>query len=705
MRSCSLWLIACFYCVLPAHAHETTGELGSKISFANHDQSSKKFLLHRDDLLFRNEFDDKYFNFYLAEDQIEKAELSIGLTSSIYSAPDKTVLQVEINGQPILERSPEFSASTEVFRAPVPSSHLRQGWNKLAIGIHQHHRTDCTEDSINQLWSAIDPEKTFLSYQGKAPIGASLSSRIAGLDVGKNRIFDINIQVAPALLNQLSTGEIIAHLAKALGWAHKESGVKIAINNSTGEDHKDYDLQVELAIDASISSPKVNLVDRTRNHPPVLEMTIANAQSIASLILNQDIERQGNEKLSILLDEAKALSFSSVGHDSVNIFDRKYRIPFVLQAPENFYSENYAQAAFVVTGTYSELLNNKTKFTVYVNEELASSVPLRVNLSRTLEAFPVEFPLHHIKPGHNDVVLEVQPAINNDQDCFYDSHHDELRMTLDASSSLQLPATAQMFRGVSLSTLFNNFAADQATVVGIKLPQTTDSHLYESIAEVVARIAQKASSNEFVLRLSYDEFDQPIDHVIEFTFANALGRTEAERFCLSMPRSNHGRITASRHQSSAAVEKSTMNKVSQSIQDTFNRIKPNWQCTSASIDDNARLVLAQNINTDEVPTTLLVSANSSEMIQGIRAITEDQQWQFVTEQASRLDKQGQISSYRRADIFNFSSAATSFSNFRLALANWVSGASLVYLGLMLLSSILFGIGSTRLFKAFSRDDT
>ncbi len=139
--------------------------------------AGRYYLVPEKSLQLKGEIEQRSWSIYLTPEQAAApAKLNIGYQNSIVVAPEISRLAVTINDMPVYNNpinSPE-QVSDRVL--DIPPGILKAGINLVRFRVDQRHRTDCTIDSTFELWTEIDPARTFLTF------GAGGMKRLSRLD-------------------------------------------------------------------------------------------------------------------------------------------------------------------------------------------------------------------------------------------------------------------------------------------------------------------------------------------------------------------------------------------------------------------------------------------------------------------------------------------------------------------------------------------
>lgn len=174
-----------------------------------------RYIIPADEMRIEGENVDRSWSVYLTEEQANSpARLNVAFQNSIFIAPEFSNFTISINNVKVAV--PELSASERPadLRYQVPEGVLKPGYNLVSFDFEQRHRTDCGLESIYDLWTDIDQERTFLLFSD--PNAAMLSRlddlRAVGVDDEGRTRFHI---VAPAL-NQQITADPLLELSQGL---------------------------------------------------------------------------------------------------------------------------------------------------------------------------------------------------------------------------------------------------------------------------------------------------------------------------------------------------------------------------------------------------------------------------------------------------------------------------------------------------------
>ncbi|MBX8827693.1 cellulose biosynthesis cyclic di-GMP-binding regulatory protein BcsB, partial [Ochrobactrum sp. SFR4] len=99
-----------------------------------------------------------------AQEALAPARLNLGYQSTILIAPESSYFIINLNNIEILRQPIQSTDQLSEIIIDVPKDVFKQGENTLSIRAQQRHRTDCTIESTYELWTNIEPAKTYFTF-------------------------------------------------------------------------------------------------------------------------------------------------------------------------------------------------------------------------------------------------------------------------------------------------------------------------------------------------------------------------------------------------------------------------------------------------------------------------------------------------------------------------------------------------------------
>lgn len=116
--------------------------------------------------------------------------------------------------------------------------------------------------------------------------------------------------------------------------------------------------------------------------------------------------------------DKQALRFSELGIATQESSGRRMRVRAVVAMPGDFYANAYGEATLYLDGAYSdEVLPGDSHIEIFVNGNVAATVPLNTTTGGLFRQFPISIPLRHFRPGVNEIWFEAVTVAKTDLSC------------------------------------------------------------------------------------------------------------------------------------------------------------------------------------------------------------------------------------------------------------------------------------------------
>lgn len=373
------------------------------------------------------------------------AKLQIGYRSALMTAPEASRLRISVNGRPLADypiKAPERLAELS---AVLPAGLLRPGPNVFTIETEQRHRTDCTEASTYDLWTEIDAGRTFLSFPaaGAGRLTTLGDIRAVGTDPQAGTRVAILAPGDPARA---------LDLAQALALATAMPNASFTVSDRIDDAFRAAELKVVLG-DASViggqgagpfvQSPAFGSV-------LVLDGTPAETARIAALapqdasVLPTAAWRLPNAPL---LTGRARLTLADLGAPTREFSGRRSSVEFQIALPADFYAGAYGEARLLLDAAYSAAVEPGSRIDVYVNDALASTLPIASAGGGILRRTPLDVTMRHLRPGANLIRIVAVMKTAADAACLPGTAAaPEPRFALFGTSEFVMPAFARIGR-------------------------------------------------------------------------------------------------------------------------------------------------------------------------------------------------------------------------------------------------------------------
>ena len=100
-----------------------------------------------------------------------------------------------------------------------------------------------------------------------------------------------------------------------------------------------------------------------------------------------------------------------------NFNGRRLRTEFAIGVPSDFYANEYGKATILLDAAYSEDVLPGSQINIYVNDNIAATLPITTRGGEILRHFPIGFTMRHFRPGANLITLEAVLNTRSDTVC------------------------------------------------------------------------------------------------------------------------------------------------------------------------------------------------------------------------------------------------------------------------------------------------
>lgn len=709
----------------------------------------RRYIVPFDALSLTGEVDERTWSTYLTPTQAQSAAtLNFGYQNAIVIAPEASSLSVFVNGELVGEGPIKASDAAELRSYALPAGLLRAGSNDIRFRVQQRHRTDCTIESTYELWTEIAPDTAFFSFANAE--SAVLSSvddiRAVGLDEKGHTAFNI---VVPGM-QQPSRAAGLMRLAQGLALRAHMPAQKIAFSETLPELGKPGELTVVAGTIDEISTLLPSLPDgiaggsvaafvREGNaNTPVLILSGPDWPAVQAAIeavaepmdRPSDVPRDVIDTERWLLPETpvvpgnKRLRFSELGIETREFTGRRFRSKFSVAVPSDFYADAYGEATILLDAAYTETVRPGSRIDIYVNGNIASTVPFDSATGGILRHLPINVTMRHFKPGPNLIELEAVLMTEQDKVCAPGAPaSSDPRFALFDTSELHMPNFARIGQRPNLAATSGAAAPYRNSPGTIPLfIDRADPDTLSAAATFLARLAVAggrpvavemiasplaAGTRNALFIGTLPELPKTVltqvgidpSRQMSWGSAQAVGRSADTQKA----------IDEWQTRLSGGAWRTQMTALQDWIKQEFDislsslRILPEEQGVFAP-PETSTLLIAQGANpTDDATWTLIAAPTAKLLNDGVAAVADINQWQQIA---------GHISTYEPATnavkvvpVTNFNFVQTrpaSIGNYRLIIANWLSSNILFYAVLLVTLSVLLGLATASMLSRLGR---
>lgn len=710
----------------PRPAQPATATATSPVAAPSGLDDNRRYILPFPELSLSGEIDQRQWTIYLTPEQAQAATaLNIGYQNAIVVAPESSSIEATINNVP-LERKSIASPDAESSAAlAIPAGTLQPGANIVTLGVQQRHRTDCTVESTYDLWTDVNPASTYLAFN------ANVGNRYENIEdiqaVGTNgaAVTSIDI-VAPGLANPVFA-ESLLRLSQALALRTQMPNQQVVFHTTMPQQRKAGGLVVLVGTSREIASV-------VRSVPPeVLAGSFAGfesdivpgftplvvggptPQAVQTAIdsLFSSIERPaGSSRAALttrtwhapdtpLIMSDRRIALSTLGVKSAEFSGRRFRTEFTIGMPADFYAAAYGEATLLLDAAYSGEVIPGSNIDIYVNGNIASTVPISNRGGGIFRHLPINVTLRHFVPGVNTVVIEAILKTEADTACLPGTSAGQTpRFALFDTSEIHVPNFAMISRAPDLAATSGVAQPyrmnDQSVAVSL---ERSDTDTLSSAATLLSRlavaaghpinidvVASPAAVGErnalFVGTLA----QMPPSLVAQFNLAPASqtawnerpGEVVAAEQTDQLFADWRERVDGGVWQGQISSFEEWMRRNFDISSDTLRFLPGSEQVFTPA--PNVSFMLAQGLSPGgEGVWTMATAPSSSDLLSGTLAMTEQKRWTTLSGRVATYDAStDKVELIAAQQQSFFVTRPFSFANWRLIAANWLSTNTLSY---------------------------
>lgn len=710
-------------------------------------EPTRRYLVPFSEFVLAGEYSRRAWSIYLTPEQAAaKVTVNLGYQNAIVVAPEISKLRLSINGTRLIDApisSPDRSAGLQ---AEIPAGLLNAGMNDIVIEASQRHRTDCSIESTYELWTQIEPGDTYLSFEGDvARWKRAEDIRAIGVnDAGATRF----TLIVPAA-EQSTSAPVVVRLSQSLALMANMPNQTFDVSETRvpragpGEANIVVGTASELAgvlsslPTGSDTVPTVAVVDDADLGPSTIVVTGPTWQAVETAVdgLARQVDRPLDVQRSFLASRlwrtpdvplffnAARTRLADLGVSTLEFSGRRVRAEFAIGVPADFYANAYGQAQILLDAAYSEEVLPGSTIDIYVNDNIAATVPITTSGGEILRHLPIKVTMRHFRPGENVIAIEAVLRTAADRVCAPGATGlDKGRFVIFDSSEFVMPDYARIGRTPELSGLggtgFPYNRADYA------IPLFMDRTQPDSLSAANTLLARMALAAGRLIPVDTNASVASIadKHAI---FLNAISQVPpavlAQVGVSDESRSTWGETVASvKPDTSATFDEWRERLRGSGWRGQISRFEE-WMTTTFNVstetfrlfrDDqppfipggNANLLVASNFNPTGTGNWTLISAPTvSGLKVGVGELTSRTRWQQLGGHITTLNPiTNGVSRIPSNEFDFFETVPFSISNYRLIAANWLSSNALSYGLAVSILAVALGLATAGLLGTFGR---
>jgi cellulose synthase operon protein B len=696
------------------------------------------------------EYDRRSWSVYLTPEQAAaKASFTFAYQNAIVVAPEASALTVYLNNRPIGQQRVGSPDGPSAVTFEVPPGLLQPGANLVTFEADQRHRTDCSIQSTYELWSNIDPAGTFLSFTGRdaAQLSSADAIRAIGVDGAGKTEFDI---VVPAL-EQPGTTKPLLRLAQGLSVLSSMPNQIFAFSTASLPAGGPGKLSVLVGTAAELrplfpglppgaeSAALAAFVTDPRSGLPILLISGPSWQAVSSAIdtIVAPTDRSSDVRRDVLTTERWSapnaplvfsdtnIALSQLGVKTTEFSGRRLRTSFNIAVPADFYANAYGEAKVLLDAAYTDNVMPGSHIDIYVNDNIASTVPITTTSGGILRHLPIRVTMRHFKPGLNSVAIEAILMTKDDAVCAPGSTAGATpRFALFDTSELQIPDFARVGQRPNLAAMAGTaYPYGRATEPTPLFIDRVDADTLSAAATLLGQMAITAGHPIAVETVASPNAIGDRDAIfigsISQMPATALSQTNIATASQASWRPVADTQAGVVDTGTAFEEWNS--KVSGGV--LRNRITAFREWVSRNFDISRSSLQfipgAEQIFTPANADTLLVAQGSSpagagawtvvaapsakDLREGLEVLTAQLNWPQISGHITTYSgKTGKIETVPVTRFDFVPSMPWSIANYRLIAANWLSTNILSYAFLLVLFVLLIGVTTSSMLKRLGR---
>jgi hypothetical protein len=689
--------------------------------------------------------------FLTAEEAASARQIHSAYQNAVVVAPELSKFRLLINDVAVFDIPIQSSDQVTDLVANLPAGLLKSGANTIVVESAMRHRTDCTIQSTYELWTEVDPGRTFLTFDPATSVSKRRVDDIQATGVDQNGRTRFAI-VAPGLDSAVANVPIV-RLAEGLALSANMPNLDINVYRSAQQPVGAGGLTVvvgtaqELAgvldkvPDAVSTSAFVGFVDDAATGPSTLVVggpTWTVIESAVESIVNPVDRPATSLRAAIstknwrlpdapLYREGGSATFADLGVPTQEFTGRRLRTEFAFGIPSDFYANDYGEATLLLDAAFSPEVLPGSHIDVYVNGNIASTLPITQSGGGILRQLPISVTMRHLKPGANLVRIEAILMTESDAICTPGTTAStNPRFVIFETSRLEVPNFARIARSPDLAALAGTgFPYNRATD---PLPLIVERNEPGALSAAAAMLARMSVAAGRALRVD-GSLSPAMVTGRNAIFVSSIANTPAEilrHFGIS-PNSQSEWAQTSRPAAETAPAADTTA--------TFDRWRQQlsgsgWRGRVSSLEDwlarnfdftigsliktsdptdympkqGASIMVAQQESIGAGGTWTLVTAPSGQQLDsGMQALGKFDNWNRIGGRITTIDGQSDDIAVVPVASFRFiPTQPASIANYRLIAANWLSSNVLAFAGWLVGLCTFLGLVTAGLLSILGR---
>jgi hypothetical protein len=712
----------------------------------------RRALLPSPVLRLEGENDLRRFAFYLTDAQAAStANLRLGYQNAVVVAPEASRLVVDINGVRVAAQSIASADGVEQTITELPAGLLRPGRNEIAFLSSQRHRTDCSISSTYELWTELDARTTYLSLDARDDVSqwqiADLKA-IPGDNDGQSKI----VLVVPSL----ATGDVaseVLRLAQAVALLTNLTNPRFQVTATlAGDVAAGANLLVVAGTTAEVGriigedavpsdSPSAAFRRVGEVPAPVLVLSgadrsgwigaieqLAAQAGPATFARRETLETEAWNLPNVpMLYEGRDISFGEMGVTSEQFSGRRYVRRFRFAIPADFYAQSYGEARILLDAAYTDEVRPGSVINIYVNGNIATTMPITTRGGRVLRQFPIDLTKRHFRPGVNEVVVEAGLLTDADEVCAPGGASDAApRFALFDSSRFSLPDFARIAQvpnlaatsGTGFPYLLNNEPVPVIMGRGNMDTLSAAASVMGRIAVMSGRILPVRVVSSPLEARGRDAIFLGTPVGLDAAVLAQVGIDDTAAASWASSATLDGQQTVMRGERLDLETWRTRvggDIVSEMIEDfrawlrsTFDisidmlRFVPQEAQPYAPTDHDVLIVAQATSPSGRGTWTVITAPDEAQLAEAAQNVVALENWRQLSDALTIFSADGTINTIETTGGKFFQTVPPSLGNYRLIVANWLSSHILSYSAILIVACALLGVATAALLSRLGR---
>ncbi|MGO4436747.1 cellulose biosynthesis cyclic di-GMP-binding regulatory protein BcsB [Rhizobium sp. RAF56] len=709
----------------------------------------RRFLIPAAEFGLSGEIDRRTWSVYLtSEEAAAAARLNMAYRNAVVVAPESSKLTVLLNNRVVGQTAVSSPERLTVLSFEIPPGLLQAGSNSISFEIEQRHRTDCNVESTYELWTDVDPSQTYLDF-GRADPVKLLSAdavRAVGVDETGNTLFNI---IAPAM-EQPGTTRPLMRLAQGLAVLSGMPNQSFSLSRGPLPARSPGKLTVLVGTAAEVqpilpslpavaqTAPLTQFLQDPRTGSLLLLITGPSWQAVETAIdgLALPTERAPDVTRDVLVTQRWAapdaplvygrtdIPLAQLGVRTTQFSGRRFHTEFRVGVPSDFFATAYGEATILLDAAYDRTVLPGSHIDIYVNGNVASTVPISNPGGGIFRHLPIRVTLRHFVPGVNTIALEAVLRTEEDAVCAPGtSASAEPRFALFDSSVFRMPNFARVGQRPNLAAAVGTgYPYARATPLPVFVDRNDEDTLSAAATalgklavvsartiplEVVASTAAIGDRDAVFIGAISQMPPTVLSQLNISTGAQAQWRPAVEGQSKEVDTQEafeewRSRVRGGAWGGQISVFEDWM-KRNFDISLSSLRFAPQAEETFMP-SNSATLLIAQGTSPNDVGSWTLVAApTGTDLRESVVAMTQHQRWRQIAGHITTFSTG--TNKIETIPVTRFRFVATqpmSFTNYRLIAANWLSTNILSYAVLFVIASVLLGLATSALLSNLGR---